>query len=97
MSIQPGLKRWISIGAVLLAVAGTTIAGIQGTGFRAMATFGTVEKGGNGLELNGIPYDTSHASVRVDGQPGDVAELRSGHIVTAHGSVSADGTTDNRG
>jgi hypothetical protein len=86
MSIQPGLKRWISIGAVfLLAVAGTTIAGIQGTGFRALAVFGTVETGG-GLHLNGVPYDTSHAHVVVNGRPGDVSQLRNGHIVAAHGS-----------
>ncbi len=89
MSIQPGLKRWISIGAVLLlAVAGTTIAGIQGTGIRALAVFGTVDAG-SGLHLNGVPYDTSHAHVIVNGRPADVSQLRTGHIVAAQGSVSA--------
>ena len=94
MSIQPGLKRWISIGAVaLLAVAGTTIAGIQGTGFRALAVFGTVETGGSGLHLNGVLYDTSHAHVVVNGRSGDVSQLRTGHIVAAQGSVSPDGSS----
>ena len=90
MSIQPGVKRWISIGAVLLLAAGTTIAGIQGTGFRLYSSIGTVETGG-GLHVNGVPYDTSHARVTVNGRPGDLSELRDGHIVTAHGSRSARG------
>jgi hypothetical protein len=94
MSIQPGLKRWISIGTVLLlALAGTTIAGIQGTGFRSLATFGTVETTvGGGLYLNGVLYDTSHARVTVNGRAGDVSELRDGHIVAAQGSGSANGS-----
>jgi hypothetical protein len=92
MSIQPGLKRWISISAVFLhAVAGTTIAGIQGTGFRAQAVFCTVDTDG-GLQLNGVPYDTSHAHVVVNGRPGDVSQLRNGHIVAAHGSRGPKGT-----
>jgi hypothetical protein len=91
MSIQPGLKRWILIGAVLLAAAGTTIAGIQGTGFRLYAAIGTVETGSGGLQVNGVPYDTSHAHVTVNGRPGDVSELRSGHVVAVHGSRAAKG------
>ncbi len=93
MSTQPGLKHWISMGAILLlAVAGTTIAGIQGTGFRALAVFGTVEAG-SGLRLNGVQYDTSHAHVVVNGRPGDVSQLRTGHIVAVQGSVSPDGSS----
>lgn len=90
MRIQPGVKRWISIGAVLLLAAGTTIAGIQGTGFRLYASIGTVETGG-GLHVNGVPYDTSHARVTVNGRPADVSELRDGNIVVAQGSRSAKG------
>lgn len=87
MSIQAGLKRWIFVGAVLLAAAGTTIAGIQGTGFRAFATIGTVETGsGGGVSVNGVPYDTSHAHVTINGRAGDVTQLRDGHIVAVHGS-----------
>ena len=82
------LKRWLSMGAlVLLAVAGTTIAGIQGTGFWAFAAFATVETDG-GLQLNGVHYDTSHAHVVINGRPGDVSQLRDGHIVAAHGSIA---------
>ena len=93
MSIQPGLKRWIWIGAVLLAVAGTTIAGIQGTGFRLYAAIGTVETGGDGLQVNGVPYDISHAHVSVNGRPTDISQLRSGHIVAVHGSRAPRSTT----
>jgi uncharacterized protein DUF5666 len=91
MNLQRGLKRWISMGAVaLLAVAGTTLAGIQGTGFRALAAFGTVETSNDprGMSVNGVPYDMSHAHVVVNGRPGDVSQLRSGHIVAARGSHS---------
>jgi hypothetical protein len=91
MSIQPGLKRWILIGAVLLAAAGTTVAGIQGTGFRLFAVIGTVETGSDGLQINGVPYDTAHAHVTINGRAGDVSELRAGHIVAAHGSGPAHG------
>lgn len=92
MSIQPGLKRWISIGAVfLLAVAGTTMAGIQGTGFRSFAAFGTVDDTAGGLDVNGVPYDTSHAHVTVNGHPGNASQLRNGHIVAVHGGHSGKG------
>lgn len=91
MSIKPGLKRWIFVGAVLLAAAGTTIAGIQGTGFRLYAAIGTVETSGGGLQVNGVPYDTSHAHVTVNGRPGDVSQLRSGHVVAVQGNGSGKG------
>ena len=92
MSIQPGLKRWISIGAlVLLVMAGTTIGGIQGTGFRALVAYGTVDAG-SGLNVNGVPYDTSHAHVVVNGRPADVSQLRAGHIVTTRGSIALNGS-----
>jgi hypothetical protein len=92
MSIQPGLKRWISVGTIfLLAVAGTTIGGIQGTGFRALAAFGTVESD-TGLHVNGVLYDTSHAHVVVNGRPADVSQLRTGHIVSARGSIAKNGS-----
>jgi hypothetical protein len=77
---------------VFLAVAGTTIAGIQGTGFRALAVFATVDTD-DGLQLNGVHYDTSHAHVVINGRPGDVSQLRNGHIVAAHGSVARGSST----
>jgi hypothetical protein len=92
MSIQPGLKRWLSIGAILaLAAAGTTIGGIQGTGIRALAAFGTIDSG-SGLHVNGVLYDTSHAHIVVNGSPADVSQLRTGQIVTARGSIAKHGS-----
>lgn len=95
MNIHSRLKPWKSVGAVLLlgAAAGTTIGGIQGTGFRAFAAIGTVETDGGGLQVNGRPYDTSHAHIVVNGRPGDVSQVRNGHIVTVEGSESIDGST----
>jgi hypothetical protein len=88
MSIQPRMKRWASTGTILLlAVAGTTLAGIQGTGFRLFAAIGTVDDTGSGLSVNGVLYDTSHAHVFVNGHPGDTSQLHAGHIVTVSGSL----------
>jgi hypothetical protein len=95
MNIHSWLKRWKTVGAVVLlaAAAGTTIGGIQGTGFRAFAAIGTVETDDGRLQVSGRPYDTSHAHVILDGRPGDVSQLRKGHIVAVEGSVSTNGST----
>jgi Domain of unknown function (DUF5666) len=95
MSLQQRLvQRWRSIGLMLLlaaGMAGTTLAGIQGTGFRSLSIAGTVDTS-DGLHVNGVPIDASKARVLVNGQPADVSQLQTGHIVTAHGSVSPDGS-----
>jgi hypothetical protein len=94
MSLQQRLvQRWRSIGLMLLiaaGVAGTTIAGIQGTGFRSLSMAGTVDTSG-GLHVNGVPVDASRARVVVNGRPASISQLRTGHIVTAHGSVAPGG------
>src|SRR5262249_47192042 len=53
-----------------------------------LAAIGVVDTS-DGLQLNGVRYDTSHAHVVVNGRPGDVSQLRTGHIVTAKGKLSS--------
>lgn len=81
-------------GACLLAlcIAGTTIAGIQGSGLRSLAAFGPVETSGS-LIVNGVAYDASNARVVIDGRPAHLSQIRGGHLVRVQGAVSPDGTT----
>lgn len=82
----------LASGALLTLLAATgVLAGIQGSGFR-MAAIGTLDTRG-GFAVNGVAYDVSHATVKIDGVKASAASLRSGHVVTVKGSVSADGTT----
>jgi hypothetical protein len=93
MNVQPLIRHWRSIGVMLLAaasVAGTTLAGIQGTGIRRVSILGTVDTA-HGLRLNGVPYDASKARVIVNGRPAGAWQLRTGQIVTAHASVAPNG------
>lgn len=74
-----------------VGIAGTTIAGIQGSG-RTMASMGSILKVGNSVVLNGVTYSTSGATVSVDGAPGGLGQLDTGDVVTLNGSVNGDGT-----
>jgi Domain of unknown function (DUF5666) len=79
-------------GACVLAlgIAATGSAGIQGSGFRLLAAFGTVDAGG-GLTVNGLTYDASGARVTINGRKADTSKLHSGHVVAVAGAVAADG------
>jgi hypothetical protein len=83
----------IAVVSVLTAgIAGTTIAGIQGSG-RAMAAVGRVLQVNGGLIVNGVTYSTTDTSISVDGHAGTLSQLHRGDVVTINGSVSNDGTT----
>ena len=79
-------------GACVLAlgIAATGSAGIQGSGFRLLAAFGTVEAGG-GLTVNGVAYDASGARVTINGRKADTSKLHSGHVVAVAGAIAANG------
>jgi hypothetical protein len=89
-------KRLATIAAVSMLtafIAGTTTAGIQGSGFRAMRAVGRILQVSGGLVVNGVTYSTSDALVSVDGQASSLNQLQPGDVVTINGSVSNDGTT----
>jgi hypothetical protein len=86
------------IGAIVVAgcalatfIAGTTSAGIQGSGKR-LAAYGRITSLG-GVTVNGVEYATTQARISVDGRPAEQSQLRAGQVVTLHGTVHADGTT----
>jgi hypothetical protein len=81
------------ISVLTAGIAGTTTAGIQGSGFRSMAAVGRVLQVKGDFVVNGVTYSTHGANVSVDGQAGALNQLQPGDVVTITGSVSNDGTT----
>jgi hypothetical protein len=66
----------MSIVAVLVSVR--TPAGIQGSGFRSLAVIGTVTAVGDGIAVGDVTYPTRGATFKIDGEPGNQAQLRDG-------------------
>jgi hypothetical protein len=87
------LTRPLATMAIVLACllitsgVGTSIAGIQGSGFRS---YGRITQFGS-IFVNGVEYDTSAANIRIDGEPGSESRLRAGQVVTVAGELNADG------
>lgn len=67
---------------------GSPIAGIEGTGVSdgGASGFGSVY-------VNGIEYNTDHASILVNGGPDSEEALQVGMILRVHGNVAQDGVT----
>jgi hypothetical protein len=77
---------------VLITSAGTSEAGIQGSGYAyRMTAYGRITQFGS-IFVNGVEYDTSAAQIRIDGQDGSQSQLRIGQVVTVKADVNADGT-----
>lgn len=74
-----------------VGIAGTTIAGIQGSG-RTMRAMGIVSIQGTSITVNGMDYSTDGATVTVDGSLSNLGGLHTGDVVTVDGSVGSDGT-----
>jgi hypothetical protein len=94
-STLPRTRRWASLGAACLLVtgiAGTTIAGIQGSGVRRLAAFGTVDTQ-DGIKVNGVTYDATGARIVINGKSADVSRIHSGHIVAVKGSIASGETS----
>jgi hypothetical protein len=68
---------------------GTSVAGIQGSGFRSA---GRITQFGS-IFVNGIEYDISAARIQIDGAPGTESRLRVGQVVTVKGEVNPEGTS----
>ena len=70
----------------ILAIAGTALAGIQGSGLRRVATFGRISAIGH-ITVNGVEYAAANARVSIDGVAADRGDLRVGQVVSINGSV----------
>ena len=90
---KQGLAVVTAVCLIILGSGGTANAGIQGSGFRAMAAVGRILQVDGGLIVNGVQYSTDGARVTIDGRVANLSELRPGDVVTINGSLSTDGTT----
>ncbi len=75
------------------ALTGAT-SGIEGTGFvhAHAVNIGAISRFGS-IFLNGVEFDTSTATVSIDGDPASVADLRVGQAVRLTGSIGSGGAT----
>jgi hypothetical protein len=80
--------RWLLLTLLvgLLSCSG----GTGGTGSPVVAV-GTVSEFGS-IVVNGIVFDTAGATITLNGQPGSVADLRLGQVVTVRGTLGSSGT-----
>jgi hypothetical protein len=81
--------------AAVIFVGGTSVAGIQGSGFRLMSV-GRIEVSDVGtLTVNGVEYATTGAKIHIDNREGSQAELKVGQVVTVKGvGKPGSGTAD---
>ncbi|WP_341888608.1 DUF5666 domain-containing protein [Variovorax sp. YR752] len=74
--------------AVLAACGGGgSTGGIGGTGNNPDVAVGTITQFGS-VWVNGIEYDTSDTTIRIDDNPGAQSDLRIGMVVRVDGSIS---------
>ncbi len=95
--ITNGMQRLIAFaalaGLVLAACgggSGTNIAGIDRTGTPAIAAYGTISAFGS-VVVNGVHYDTSGATITINGDPGTQADLAIGDVVLVKGTLDSGG------
>jgi len=81
---------------VVVLAAGSSSAGIQGSGFRSLLAIGTVTEPVRGssdiIVVGGVPYSTAHASIQIDGHAGTQGQIHTGDVVTLLATESADGS-----
>lgn len=84
------LPMCLAAGVIVLGVD-TTSAGIQGSGFRRLATFGVITSTGD-VTVNGTAYESARSRVYVNGYVSDKSHLHVGEIVSIEGSIDPSGT-----
>jgi hypothetical protein len=78
--------------AFLFITLSDSVGGIQGSGFtRRAVVVGQITRFGS-MVVNGAEYDTSAASVQIDGEPATESGLRLGQVVTVRAKVNERGT-----
>ena len=98
MSLRPGWSRTAfalcSIALLSSCGGGGLVAGIEGTGTAtvAAASSGPISRFGS-IFVNGVEFDTTHASISIDGQSAAASQLSVGDVVEVQGSVATGGTT----
>jgi len=72
---------------------GNESAGIDGTGIQPAAAYGRVTAFGS-VWVNGVRFDTDNAAVFIDGEPGSLADIELGDVVTVRGTMDATADPD---
>ena len=92
-------RRWVALAlaaGVLLSSCGGggVVAGIEGTGTAqvAAASSGPISRFGS-IFVNGVEFDTTHATISIDGRGATATDLSVGDVVEVQGSIAAGGTT----
>ena len=83
-----------SVGLLSSCGGGGVVAGIEGTGTAtvAAASSGPISRFGS-IFVNGVEFDTTHASISIDGQSATASQLSVGDVVEVQGSIATGGTT----
>jgi hypothetical protein len=79
-------RKIVLTGLLAVCIAGTTIAGIQGSGLRSITVVGRISAVGH-LTVNGIEYVAADARVSMDGVAATPDDLRVGQVVTIDGAI----------
>jgi hypothetical protein len=97
--IANGMRKWLAcvVTSAFVLVAcgggsGNNVAGIDRTGAPVIASYGTVSAFGS-VVVNGVHFDTTQASVTIDGATGAVTDLAIGDVVLVKGTLNSNGTT----
>jgi hypothetical protein len=89
------MKRWAFLGflLMLLSCSSDDGGGTGGTGIvsQPVVARGTVTELGS-VVVGGIRFETSAATIVINGRPGSEADLRVGHVVSIAGTLDASGT-----
>lgn len=72
--------------AASIFIAGTSMAGIQGSGFRLMSVGRIAVSDVGTLTVNGVEYATTGAKIHIDNREASQSELRVGQVVTVKAS-----------
>ena len=87
MTGSVSIKHWVLLG--LLLVLMSCSGGTGGSGSPVVAVGSVTEVGS--VVVNGIKFDTTGASIIINGQPGSEADLQLGQVVTVRGGLAPSG------
>ncbi len=93
MTVAVFIKRCVFLGFLLgLLSCGGEGGGIGGSGIQPVVAVGAVTARGS-IEVNGVLFDISDATIIFNGEPGSEDDLQVGHVVTVQGTLDPSGTT----
>ena len=89
MTVAGYLTRWLFLGLCLVVLSCSSDGG--GTGGSGSASASGRATAVDDLVVTGIAFDTSDATILVNGEPGTEADLQLGQVLTVEGTLDDDG------